>query len=87
MGGGDTREIEDIVTNINMYVVNFFLGGADGGHYPCVGYLVIGWYGSFFDKKTVLVPEGIPVPTPWARRPRSLSRAQNQVWLSGPQIR
>ena len=41
----------------------------------------------FATKKTVLVPVGMRVPTPWERRPKSLARALAQVLPSGPQTR
>ena len=37
--------------------------------------------------KTVLVPVGMRVPTPWVRRPKSLARALTQVFLLGPRVR
>ena len=41
----------------------------------------------FATKKTVLVPVGMRVTTPWARRPKSLARALNQVLVLGPRMR
>ena len=41
----------------------------------------------FSTKKTVLVPVGMRVPTPSARRPKSLARALTQAALSGPRTR
>ena len=41
----------------------------------------------FATKKTVLVPVGMRVPTPWARCPKYLVRALTQVSPLGPQIR
>ena len=35
-------------------------------------------------KNMVLLPDGIRVPTPWARRPRSLAKAVIHVLDSGP---
>ena len=63
-----------IATDGNLDVVEFGLVGAYGGHHACVGYLEICGDVSFVDKKTMLVPEGMRVPTPWARRQRSLAR-------------
>ena len=46
------------------------------------------WGMADFDiKKTVLVPVGVRVPTPWARRPRSLAIALIQVSPLGLQMR
>ena len=41
----------------------------------------------FAIKKPVLVPVGMPVPTPWARRPKLLARALIQVSPLGPWMR
>ena len=41
----------------------------------------------FSMKKMVLVPVGMRVLTPWARRPKSLARALIQVSSLGPQMR
>ena len=41
----------------------------------------------FATKKTVLVPMGMRVLTPWARRPKLLARALNQVSPLGPRMR
>ena len=41
----------------------------------------------FATKKTVLVPVGMHVPTPWARRPKSLAGALIQVLPLGPRMR
>ena len=41
----------------------------------------------FATNKTVLVPVGMRVPTPWARRPKLLARALTQVSPLGPRMR
>ena len=41
----------------------------------------------FAAKKTVLVPVGMRVPTPWLRRPKSLARALIQVSPLGTRMR
>ena len=41
----------------------------------------------FATNKTVLVPVGMRVPTPWDRRPKSLARALIQVSPLGPRMR
>ena len=40
----------------------------------------------FAIQKTVLVPVGMQVHTPWARRPKSLVRAMSQVSPFGPRM-
>ena len=51
MGGVGTGKIEVIATDGNTDAVDFGLGGADGGHHACVGYLAISRDGSFVVKK------------------------------------
>ena len=41
----------------------------------------------FATKKTVLVPVGMRVPTPWARHPKSLARALTEVLPLGQHMR
>ena len=53
MGVGGTRKSEAIANNGDADAVDFGLGGADGGHHACVGYLAISGDGSFLTKKSV----------------------------------
>ena len=87
MGGGGAREIDGVATHSDADMVYFGLGGSNGGHHLDVGDFAVMVMEGLVTNKTVLVPVGMRLPTPWARRPKSLARALTQVVPSGPRMR
>ena len=70
--GGDTRKIQFVATHGDRHSVCFSLVESDTGPTLIVGDFATVWNVAGTNKNTVLVPVGMRVPTPCARRPRSM---------------
>ena len=87
MSGGGAWEIEAVAAHIDADTLYFGLGGSNGGDHLGVGDFAVLGNGIFGNKEDGVGAGGMQVPTPWARRPKSLARALTQVAPSGSWIR